>query len=131
MSFSAPHSRSRLPSPRMPSAPVAMVLILLATAVRADDISGVARVLDGDTIVVSDTRIRLSGIDSPETDQLCLNAVGIRWTCGIEAGVSTGKTGPERPPGPRRYDFWQLGPGQALVLHRRRGGGRKLSKSKR
>jgi hypothetical protein len=29
--------------------------------------------------------VRLEGIDAPETDQICLDANGIRWTCGIES----------------------------------------------
>src|SRR5262249_19049238 len=29
--------------------------------------------------------IRLEGIDAPETDQICLNANGYTWTCGIDA----------------------------------------------
>ncbi len=46
---------------------------------------GVPRVVDGDTLVIGATKIRLEGIDSPETDQICLNAKGDRWACGIEA----------------------------------------------
>src|SRR5262249_23775239 len=30
-------------------------------------------------------KVRLQGIDAPETDQICLNAKGARWTCGIDA----------------------------------------------
>ena len=30
-------------------------------------------------------RIRLGGIDAPSSDQLCLNTMGERWTCGIAA----------------------------------------------
>ena len=35
--------------------------------------------------MIDTTKIRLVGIDAPETDQLCLDAGGKRWTCGIEA----------------------------------------------
>jgi endonuclease YncB( thermonuclease family) len=45
----------------------------------------VPRVVDGDTLAIGATKIRLEGIDAPETDQICLNANGVRWTCGIEA----------------------------------------------
>jgi endonuclease YncB( thermonuclease family) len=48
-------------------------------------ISGVARVVDGDTIRLGDTRIRLHGIDSPESDQLCNSRGGGTWACGKEA----------------------------------------------
>ena len=51
----------------------------------ADVISGIPRITDGDTIVIGTTTIRLQSIDAPETDQVCLDAKGDRWTCGIEA----------------------------------------------
>jgi endonuclease YncB( thermonuclease family) len=51
----------------------------------AEIISGVPYVSDGDTIVVGAIKIRLEGIDAPETDQVCLNANLNRWTCGVEA----------------------------------------------
>lgn len=43
------------------------------------------RIVDGDTVEISDTKIRLEGIDAPESDQLCLDAHGARWACGIAA----------------------------------------------
>jgi endonuclease YncB( thermonuclease family) len=43
------------------------------------------RVVDGDTLVLGERHIRLEGIDSPETDQVCLDTDGRRWTCGITA----------------------------------------------
>jgi endonuclease YncB( thermonuclease family) len=51
----------------------------------AASISGIPRVVDGDTLVVGATKVRLEGIDAPETDQICLDAKGDHWTCGIEA----------------------------------------------
>jgi endonuclease YncB( thermonuclease family) len=33
-----------------------------------------AWVIDGDTVVISGTHIRLEGIDAPETDQICTDA---------------------------------------------------------
>jgi endonuclease YncB( thermonuclease family) len=44
-----------------------------------------ARIIDGDTLAIGSTKIRLERIDAPETDQFCLNGAGARWTCGIEA----------------------------------------------
>ena len=38
-----------------------------------------------DTLTIGATKVRLEGIDAPETDQVCLNANGNRWTCGIDA----------------------------------------------
>jgi len=51
----------------------------------ADELSGMARVIDGDTIALGQQHIRLEGIDAPETDQVCLDAKGKPWTCGIAA----------------------------------------------
>lgn len=61
-------------------------LVLLAVgAVHGAEIAGVPRIVDGDTLVIGSERIRLEGIDAPETDQVCLGASGVRWTCGIDA----------------------------------------------
>jgi endonuclease YncB( thermonuclease family) len=49
------------------------------------DFTGVARVLDGDTIHVGDVRVRLEGIDAPETAQTCQRATGDAWACGHES----------------------------------------------
>jgi endonuclease YncB( thermonuclease family) len=49
------------------------------------DIAGAARVVDGDTIVINEVRIRLEGIDAPEAGQTCGRAVIGAWACGTEA----------------------------------------------
>ena len=46
--------------------------------------TGPARVIDGDTLDVGGVRIRLYGIDAPESKQSC-QAGGKRWSCGREA----------------------------------------------
>jgi endonuclease YncB( thermonuclease family) len=51
----------------------------------AADITGLPGIVDGDTVEIGHTKIRLSGIDAPETDQLCLDAKGEKWACGIAA----------------------------------------------
>src|SRR3546814_2874193 len=43
-----------------------------AAAVPAEAIAGQASVIDGDTIEIHETRIRLHGIDATESDQLCV-----------------------------------------------------------
>ena len=60
-------------------------LLLLPALAHAADITGVARVREGDTVVIGSNRIRLGGIDAPSVDQLCLNTKGERWTCGVAA----------------------------------------------
>jgi endonuclease YncB( thermonuclease family) len=62
-----------------------LVFVSLSSAGAADVVSGSARVIDGDTIAIGSQHIRLEGIDAPETDQVCLDAKGERWTCGIAA----------------------------------------------
>jgi endonuclease YncB( thermonuclease family) len=65
---------------------VATVVTLWASAAcLAEDLTGLARVIDGDTIALGSRHVRLQGIDAPETDQVCLDAQGERWTCGIAA----------------------------------------------
>ena len=54
-------------------------------AVKGERIQGVLHVVDGDTIVLGETRIRLEGIDAPETTQDCSDRNGGSWKCGDEA----------------------------------------------
>jgi endonuclease YncB( thermonuclease family) len=48
-------------------------------------ISGRPWVIDGDTIEIAGTRIRLEGIDAPETEQTCTDTRGQPWPCGKAA----------------------------------------------
>ncbi len=47
-------------------------------------LSGVARVVDGDTLQVAGVNVRLEGIDAPERDQTCEHE-GRAWACGLLA----------------------------------------------
>jgi endonuclease YncB( thermonuclease family) len=74
-----------------------MLLADLAIAAAATTITGTAIISDGDTIKVKGMRIRLSGIDAPETDQTCINKAGKTYACGIAArdtltGLIQGRT---------------------------------------
>ena len=64
---------------------IIICLIAATAAAAASDIIGIPRIVDGDTIQIDAMKIRLNGIDAPETDQLCLDEKGLRWTCGITA----------------------------------------------
>jgi succinoglycan biosynthesis protein ExoI len=48
--------------------------LLIASSAWADTLSGRATLLDGDTIEIAGERIRLHGIDAPESGQQCQNA---------------------------------------------------------
>ena len=49
------------------------------------DIVGKAWVIDGDTIDISGSRLRLQGIDAPESNQTCTDAGNRAWQCGRAA----------------------------------------------
>lgn len=55
-------------------------------AIRVADatLTGTARIIDGDTLEVRGSRIRLHGIDAPESAQRC-RSEGRVWSCGREA----------------------------------------------
>jgi endonuclease YncB( thermonuclease family) len=65
----------------------ALIAALLATIgpVLAADLTGQASVIDGDTIEIHGTRIRLWGIDAPESTQLCRNEDSLQYRCGAKA----------------------------------------------
>jgi endonuclease YncB( thermonuclease family) len=52
------------------------------------EIAGVASVVDPDTIEIHGQRIRLHGIDAPESSQTCLDAGGRTWRCGQRAALA-------------------------------------------
>jgi endonuclease YncB( thermonuclease family) len=66
-----------------------LTILLLATSATASagsaDITGIPRIMDGDTVEIDAIKIRLSGIDAPETHQFCVDPAGDRWDCGNTA----------------------------------------------
>jgi endonuclease YncB( thermonuclease family) len=78
-------------------------------AARADVI-GEALVIDGDTLQVATERIRLHGIDAPETNQVC-GAGPAAWPCGRMAAdglVAAIKSRPVRCTGNKRDRYGRL-----------------------
>jgi endonuclease YncB( thermonuclease family) len=69
------------------SAALALAFIALVTPVMAQSLSGQADVVDVDTIAIrgEKTRIRLYGVDGPESQQTCNDASGARYLCGSKA----------------------------------------------
>jgi endonuclease YncB( thermonuclease family) len=51
----------------------------------AESINGRASIIDGDTIEIHGTRIRLWGIDAPEHDQLCRGDDSLPYRCGAKS----------------------------------------------
>ena len=51
----------------------------------AADIVGRASVIDGDTLEIASTRIRLAGIEAPEASQLCRGQDSLHYRCGAKA----------------------------------------------
>jgi len=47
--------------------------------------TGMARASDGDSLRLRNDRIRLSGIDAPELDQVCWDDAGEEWPCGLSS----------------------------------------------
>jgi endonuclease YncB( thermonuclease family) len=62
-----------------------IAMLCIPALAQAADVTGVPKIRDGDQMTIGATRIRLAGMDSPGLDQLCLNAAGERWTCGVAA----------------------------------------------
>jgi len=58
---------------------------LLSSVALADDFIGQASVVDGDTLEIHGTRIRLWGIDAPESSQLCRGEDSLQYRCGAQA----------------------------------------------
>lgn len=59
---------------------ISLLLVFPTIAVASD-----LRVIDGDTVVLNGSKIRLYGIDAPEKQQTCQTIDGYEWSCGTAA----------------------------------------------
>lgn len=62
-------------------APFFLLLATVLAATAPAPVTGTAQVVDGDTLRIGDTKVRLFGIDAPETNQQCIRE-GASWACG-------------------------------------------------
>ena len=59
-------------------------LVFCINQAHGKTIRGKPSIIDGDTIHIGNSKIRLHGIDAPETKQTCTKD-GKKWNCGLES----------------------------------------------
>jgi endonuclease YncB( thermonuclease family) len=64
---------------------VAAFMLAVTGAAAADDLTGQVSIVDGDTLEIHGTRIRLWGVDAPESSQLCRGEDSLQYRCGAQA----------------------------------------------
>ena len=67
---------------------LAVLLAVLAGPARAGEIVGSAHAIDGDSLMVGETHVRLFGIDAPELAQTCISKKGQVKQCGALARLA-------------------------------------------
>ena len=92
------------------------ILALFGGAYAADQ-TGQASVIDGDTLEIHGIRIRLWGIDAPESSQLCRSADSLQYRCGAKAANELAEFIAGRPVSciPRTLDRYRRTVGSCAV----------------
>ena len=67
------------------------LLVWLVASARALGGNSVPIIVDADTVYLGGDKIRLQGLDAPETDQACLDADGRAFQCGLAAKTALEK----------------------------------------
>ena len=67
---------------------LAVLALAVPSVVQAEELIGRATVVDGDTLGIRDQKIRLHGIDAPESSQRCTRPSGEGWRCGQKAALA-------------------------------------------
>src|ERR1700756_5939609 len=70
---------------RITIAVLAALILAPTSAAAADNLAGQASVVDADTLEIHGIRIRLWGIDAPESSQLCRGEDSEQYRCGAQA----------------------------------------------
>ncbi len=65
-------AKEGLPGLQWPILP-SLIVIVFGVSAYAEEVFGIPRIVDGDTVEINGVKIRLEGIDALETDQLCLS----------------------------------------------------------
>jgi len=64
---------------------IGLMMLLASGSAYPGDLVGQGSVIDGDTLEIHGMRIRLWGIDAPESMQLCRGEDSLQYRCGAKA----------------------------------------------
>src|SRR3954466_6128343 len=95
---------------------IALIVAILSSVALANDFVGQASVIDGDTLEIHGTRIRLWGIDALETSQLCRGENSLQYWCGAKSANNLDAFIAQRPVSCQSRDLDRYGRTVATCL---------------